>query len=391
MVHNVVRPLAGLVSLLLGVAIVVVAMIMFRGGFTDTVRVTVLSQRAGLVMNPDADVKMRGVTVGKVESIDERSDGLAEITLAINSGELRMIPSNISVDIASTTVFGAKYVQFIPPDRPETKTLAAGQVLDAQRVTVEINTVFEQLTTVLGQIEPEKLNETLGAIAAATNGRGAQLGQTLGNLEHFLATLEPTLPALRNDLALAPPVAEAYANAAPDLVVTAGNAAGISRTIVDEQKNLDAMLVGLIGLADTGNRVLDANGPALVRTMDLLVPTTSLTAEYHEALHCSLAGFGWLSTSPGVDVPGLGLSAGFLWGTESYTYPNSLPKVAASGGSQCSMLPVGYEQKPPFVVADTGANPFEKSTPGLKLNVDTLPQALFGPASAPAPATGGTR
>lgn len=383
-----VRPLAGLVSILLGITIVVVAMIMFRGGFTDTVRVTVLSQRAGLVMNPDADVKMRGVTVGKVESIDERSDGLAEITLAINRGELTMIPSNISVDIASTTVFGAKYVQFIPPDRPDTRTLAAGQVLDAQRVTVEINTVFEQLTTVLAQIEPEKLNETLGAIAAATNGRGAQLGQTLGNLEQFLATLEPSLPALRNDLALAPPVADAYANAAPALVVTAGNAAEISRTVVAEQDNLDAMLVGLIGLADTGNRVLANNGPALARTLDLLVPTTNLTNEYHEALNCALGGFAWLSSSPGVDVPGLGLSAGFLWGTESYTYPNSLPKVAATGGPQCSVLPVQYQTRPPFVVADTGANPFEKGTPGVKLNVDTLPQALFGPASGPAPDAG---
>ena len=47
------------------------------------------------------------------------------------------------------------------------------------------------------------------------------------------------------------------------------------------------------------------------------------------------------------------------------------------------MLPVPYEGKPPFVVADTGANPFEKGNQGVVLNVDTLPQALFGPLAAP--------
>ena len=55
----------------------------------------------------------------------------------------------------------------------------AGQVLDAKHVTVEINTVFEQLTSVLSKIEPEKLNETLGAIATALNGRGEKIGQAL--------------------------------------------------------------------------------------------------------------------------------------------------------------------------------------------------------------------
>jgi ABC-type transporter Mla subunit MlaD len=45
------------------VAIVALAVGLFRGGFTKTVPVTVISQRAGLVMNPDAKVKMLGVQV----------------------------------------------------------------------------------------------------------------------------------------------------------------------------------------------------------------------------------------------------------------------------------------------------------------------------------------
>ncbi|MEA3528083.1 MCE family protein [Nocardia sp. CDC192] len=384
------RPAAGLASIAVGIAVVGLGVTMFNGGFADTVPVTVLSPRAGLVMYPDADVKMRGVTVGKVASIEERADGLASIRLAIDAGQLHLIPADVRVDIASTTVFGAKFVQFLPPEHPAPQALRPGQVLGAEHVTVEINTVFQQLTAVLGRIEPDKLNETLGAIADATGGRGHELGVMLGDSEHFLAQLEPGLPALRADLAMAPAVLNDYADATAPLLNTARNAAAISETIVAEQRDLDAMLIGLIGLSDTGTRVLADNHAALDTTLAALVPTTTLTNSYHEALTCALDGFGWLSRSKPVDVPGLGLSANFLFGTEPYRYPRNLPKVAATGGPQCSVLPVPYEGRPPFVVADVGANPFEKGNQTVELNVGNLPQALFGPLAGQ-PGDGGPR
>ena len=379
MSSNVFRPLVGLGSILLVVVILVVAVTMFRGGFTETVRVTVLSPRAGLVMYPDAKVQMRGVTVGRVSSIDSLPDGQASIELEMNPSQLPDIPDNVAVEIASSTVFGAKFVELVPPQNPSPAPMHAGQVLDSRRVTVELNTVFEQLTSVLSQIEPGKLNETLGAISMALSGRGDQVGQMLVDFDRFLAAVEPALPALERDLEMAPEVLRTYADSAPALVTTVDNATGLSRSIVDEQQNLDAFLASVIGLADVGDRVLRTNGPLLDSTLAVLVPTLDLTDEYNESLTCSLDGMAYLADSQPVDVPGLGLSANFLWGTEPYRYPGSLPKVAASGGPQCSVLPVGYQEKPPFVVADVGANPFAADRRGLEVNVDSLQRALFGP------------
>ncbi|MGW5386915.1 MCE family protein [Nocardia sp. NPDC003963] len=377
------RPAAGLVALSAGVAIVVLAVTLFQGGFADTVAVTVRSPRAGLVMYPDAEVKLRGVTVGAVQSIAERPDGTAEIELAIDRGRLDRIPGDITVDIASTTVFGAKYIQLVPPEQPSDRRLEPGQVFAAESVTVEINTVFQQLTQVLGEIQPEKLNETLGALANAMRGRGDRVGQMLVDLEAFLAKLEPALPALRADLAMAPQVAGTYADSAQPLVDTVGNATKLSDTVVAEQQQLDVLLMSLIGLADTGNRVVGDNGPALASSLDALVPTTELTNRYRTALTCALDGLGYLASVKPVQVPGIGLSANFLWGVEPYRYPDHLPKVAAKGGPQCSMLPVGYEDFPPFVVTDVGANPQAGPfRPALTLNTESLARALFGPAAA---------
>lgn len=377
------RPAAGLAAIAAGTAIVVLAVTLFRGGFADTVAVTVHAPRAGLVMYPDAEVKLRGVTVGAVESIVERADGTAEIELAIDRADITRIPGDVTVDISATTVFGAKYIQLVPPARPGTAHLEPGQVFDAENVTVEINTVFEQLTQVLGEIQPEKLNETLGALATAMRGRGDRVGQMMVDLEAFLVKLEPGLPALRADLAMAPEVTRTYADAAPALLETVGNVTELSHTVVSEQQQLDVLLMSLIGLADTGNRVVGAAGPGLVSAMEVLAPTTELTDRYHQALTCALDGLAYLAQVEPVKVPGIGLSANFLWGVEPYRYPEHLPKVAASGGPQCSMLPVAYEDFPPFVVTDVGANP--QAGPfrsGLTLNTASLAEALFGPAAA---------
>src|SRR3954469_12548026 len=197
------RQLVGFATVLVIAAIVAAAVVLFRGGATATVPVTVLSPRAGLVMGPDAKVKLHGAQVGKVVSIDSLPDGQAAIHLAMDPAELQIIPANALVDIASTTVFGSKFVELVTPADPSPQSMYAGQVLDAKNVTVEINTVFQQLVSVLSQIEPEKLNETLGALSQAFSGRGEKFGQTLSDLDTVLAKIDPSLSTLSHDIAVA--------------------------------------------------------------------------------------------------------------------------------------------------------------------------------------------
>ena len=121
--------------------IVAVAYGMFRGTFTSTVPVTVTAARAGLVMDPGAKVKMRGVEVGRVSAVD-LSGSQAVITLQLQPDLLTLIPANSGVEIESTTVFGAKFVSFIPPEKPSAVPIAQGANVTSQNVTVEFNTVF---------------------------------------------------------------------------------------------------------------------------------------------------------------------------------------------------------------------------------------------------------
>jgi phospholipid/cholesterol/gamma-HCH transport system substrate-binding protein len=381
------RALAGLAALVAIVAVIAVAIALFRGDFTKTVPVTVISDRAGLVMNPDAKVKMRGVEVGRVASIAPKPDGGAVLKLDMNPGQLNLIPSNVAVDITSTTVFGAKYVELVPPKDPSSQKLHGGQVIEGQHVTTEINTVFQRLVTVLDKIDPAKLNETLGAVATAFDGRGEKIGRTLEDFNAFLAKINPSLPNLAHDIEASVPAFSAYGDAAPDLVGILDNSISLSNSIVEEQQNLDEFLISSIGLADIGNEVIGGNRQALSDTLRVLVPTTTLAGEYHEMLGCTIGGL--VPFVKGINqYSHILFNASLTLGVERYRWPEDLPKVAASTGGRSFCNELGLpnvppEFRPPVLIADTGSNPFKYGNQGLVLNSDGLKQWLFGPIQGP--------
>ena len=202
------------------------------------------------------------------------------------------------------------------------------------------------------------------------NGRGHKIGQMLSDLDSFLAKQDPSLPALSHDLEVLPVVSNAYADAAPDLLATADNTIRISKSIVDEQQNLDAFLISSIGLADMGNDVVGGNRQALTDVLHLLVPTTDLLNEYHQALWCGLAGSLVNLHAPNLPEPMIKVDVYLGFGAERYRYPSNLPKVAATGGPQCQDLPVvPFDKSPPFVIADVGANPQEYGNQQLLLEL----------------------
>jgi phospholipid/cholesterol/gamma-HCH transport system substrate-binding protein len=384
MPNNGIRALMGLATVAVIAAIVAVSVGLFAGSFTESTPVTVLSPRAGLVMNTDAKVKMHGVQVGKVASIESRPDGQAVLHLAMYPSEMHLIPANVLVDITAPTVFGAKFIDLVAPAEPSAHTLHAGQVLDSQHVTVEVNTVFKQLTSVLGTLDPAKLNETLGAVSQALSGRGEKIGQAFSDLDSVLAKFDPSLGALSHDIAVSAPVFNAYADASPDLVKTVQNTVKISKTIVDEQHNLDAFLVSAIGLADVGQDVLGPNRKGLTDVFHLLAPTTDLLNEYAPALTCALGGEAVLGKTPPLSEPSIAIAAGLTWGAERYRYPTNLPKVAATGGPRCMGMPkLPFNTKAKLLVVDNGSNPVGYGNPNLLLNFDGLKQLLYGPIDGP--------
>ena len=372
-------------------AAVVFTYLAYTAAFTSTDTVTVTSPRAGLVMERDAKVKYRGIQIGEVKSIDYTGDQ-AKLTLAIDSNELRYIPSNAEVRIAGTTIFGAKSVEFVPPDSPSGSSMRPGAQVQASSVQLEVNTLFQTLSDVLDKIDPVNLNATLSALGEGLRGNGDDLGATLAGLNYYLQQLNPKLPTLQQDFQKTAVVGDIYADAGPDLVRVFDNVPAISNTIVDEQDNLNATLLAATGLANNGTATLEPAENDYIAAVQRLRAPLKVAGDYSPVIGCVLIG-----TSDAVDRfapiiggirPGLFVSSNFLPGAPAYTYPESLPIVNASGGPNCRGLPMvptkqygGSWYRAPFLVTDNAYVPFQPNTE-LQFDAPSTLQFLFNGAYA---------
>jgi phospholipid/cholesterol/gamma-HCH transport system substrate-binding protein len=372
-------------------AAVVFTYLAYTAAFTSTDKVTVTSPRAGLVMDRDAKVKYRGIQIGEVKSIDYAGDQ-AKLTLAIDSNEMRFIPSNAVVRIASTTVFGAKSVEFVPPEQPSGSPLRPGSQVQASSVQLEVNTLFQTLTDVLHKIDPVQLNGTLSALAEGLRGHGDDLGALLTGLNYYLQQLNPKLPTLQQDFQKTAVVANIYGDAGPDLTRILDNVPAISNTIVDEQDNLNATLLAATGLANNGADTLEPAENDYIAAVNRLRAPLKVAGDYSPEFGCILEGTGsvvdFFAPIIGGTRPGLFVSSNFLPGSPAYTYPESLPIVNGSGGPNCRGLPHvpskqlgGSWYHTPFLVTDNAYVPYQPNTE-LQFDAPSTAQFLFNGAYA---------
>src|SRR6188472_2402219 len=80
---------------------------LFNGSFNRYIPVTLESDRAGLVMEVGAKVKMRGVQVGHVGTITGGKTPIS-VKLKLFPDQIKFIPANVAARIQATTIFGAK-------------------------------------------------------------------------------------------------------------------------------------------------------------------------------------------------------------------------------------------------------------------------------------------
>ena len=335
------------------VLVVVLAVLMwlayalFAGTLRSEVPVTLTSDRAGLVMETNAKVKMRGVQVGRVTAITGGSQPVS-LKLEIDRDQIKFIPANVEAQIRATTVFGAKFVDLVYPEDPSPQRLAAGQVLMSRNVSTEVNTVFENVVAVLNQVDTAKLNATLSALADGVRGQGERIGQATTDANQVLLQLNPRSDTIRADWQALKGFNDAYSGAAQDILTVLNAASTTSATITGHAEQLDALLLATIGLSNSGISLLAPNQANLIKAINVLEPTTNLLHKYNPQYTCLLVGAKFLLDHGGYEAPGgngrtLVLDTALSLGDDPYRYPDNLPIIGAKGGPGgkpgCGSLP----------------------------------------------------
>lgn len=381
--------LYGLLFLALVGALIAGTIAKYRGVFEDNVAVVLEADRAGLTLAKGAPIKLRGVEIGHVGSVD--TDGKSvRIGLEINSDSVDDVPADVTAQIVPPTAFGAKYVQLTAAGPGTSQRIAAGDVIPATRVTVEVNEVFENLSEVLDVARPAQVNAALTAVADAVDQRGEVLGDLINRTDAYLTGFNPALTRMSKDLALADDVLDVYAGARPALVGTLDHAADLSDTAVRRQASLRALTVSLGAFSDRTDMLLRSSQHGIFTSLTLIEPVGRTVARYSPELPCIILGLATLNAAlePAVGGanPGLTTATRIVPGRPAYAPGKNLPLVGDDRGPVCFGLPfvtpAESEQPPP--VLHTGANPYAGSpTSAQTATLDTLFGMLAGGANQP--------
>ncbi|MFN8032545.1 MAG: MCE family protein [Mycobacterium sp.] len=371
--------LAGIVFLILAALIAALIYAQFRGKLTPKTQLTMVSDRAGLVMDPGSKVTYNGVEIGRVKTVSALNrDGkqMAKLQLEVQPRFVDLIPSNVDAQIKASTVFGNKYVAFSSPKNPTKTRISSSDVITASAVTTEFNTLFETLTSISEKVDPVKLNLTLSAAAEALSGLGTKFGQSVVNGNAILDDVNPQMPQIRSNIKQLANLADVYTKASPDFWNFLDNAVTTATTINAQKGDLDAALLAATGFGNTGADVFEAGAPYFVAGQRDLVPTSRLLDTYSPELFCMIRNY---ATSKAKDSAGgngysIDFHIMFTGAPNPYVYPDNLPRIngrGGPGGAPGCWQEVNRNFWPaPYLVVDDGAslapyNHFELGQPLL--------------------------
>ncbi len=367
----------GVIAVALLAVLTALLLMRYQGAFQPVFPATAMVDDIGDGVRAGADVKLRGALVGKVGAVRVRPNPGGEpgheVDLRLRPEMAAAIPAGVTARVVPTNIFGAPSVELLDPAVPVSQVaLARDAVIPGDRSagTLQLQTVLNQLNTVLSAVRPAELNVALTNISQAVQGRGETIASIISRSDHYLSTLNVHTPEFTADLALLGTDLQTLADISPALLDAVDNAVVSSRTIVDEHAKLAATLTGGTLTADRIDDFLTDAQDRLIRVADNGNGITRVLADQHDEIGRSLRSLdtGVTKLGEGLMQAGGGLALqGSLAPFSPYT-ARDCPRYGKLAGPNCGdRVPAQGTPPPSF--------PFYQGIPA--------PPSGFGPLSHP--------
>ncbi|WP_019925055.1 MlaD family protein [Nocardia sp. BMG111209] len=252
--------LAGL-GMITAVALVLFLLgLRYTGRFEAKTTVTAVLTSTGDGLPARADVKFRGMIVGRVEDVEVAARGDSQrARLALQPQVAQTIPANVAARVVPSNIFGVTAVELVDTT-PTASALRAGATIpeDHSEATVQLQTALDVLRTVLNNIRPEKLGRVLSTLAAALDPSARVPGSTVERLDRWLTEVRG-IDGIGDLLGNLGRAATALSVSAPDLVETLSKSVTTARTLTEQRADLVQLLTGGGHAVDTVNGLFARN------------------------------------------------------------------------------------------------------------------------------------
>jgi len=248
----------------------------------NTYPVTIVFERAGQLLQEGADVKLRGVLVGKIDKLSVTSKRRALVTLAMDPAQ--PVPANVTAAIRAKTLFGEKFIALSDPSGGPQGRLGAGDRIDETRTVgpFELEEVLEAAGPVLEAIEPGELGGAIHALAGGLVGNEEAVRRALTDAPSALAALnDSNLDGLLGGL---DDSSAAFASAAPDLQASLKDLTVVANMLKAKRSSLESVLADTPSWIDPLTAIMQARYADLVDLSVKGADIVSLVSDHRQAI-----------------------------------------------------------------------------------------------------------
>jgi phospholipid/cholesterol/gamma-HCH transport system substrate-binding protein len=203
------KPFALLWRLGLSVAVAVVLFILLSNTLTNPVAINTRTYTAEFTdasgLHPDGDVRVRGVRVGKVESVDlARHDGqnVAQVKFTLDQQYGVLAISRLAIKFQALT--GVRYLDVTNAAEGYTAADLVTQVPPSMtQPSFDVTALFNGLQPVLATLSPEEINTFTANAASFLTGDGSGLAPLLDSLRRlteFVSDRQEVVATLMSNL-----------------------------------------------------------------------------------------------------------------------------------------------------------------------------------------------
>lgn len=237
---------------------------------------------------PGDDVRIVGVPVGRIESIEPQAEAV-KITMSVQSGV--KVPADVRAIIMAPNLVDARFIQ-LTPAYTGGPAMADGASIgpDHTGVPVEWDEIKEELTGLSTQLGPQEgrlqgpLSAFVNQAADTFDGNGDSFRQALRELSLTAGRLGDSRTDLFGTVKNLQALIDALSNSNEQIVQFSGHLASVSQVMADSSANLDATLGTLNQALSDVRGFLHDNNSALIGQVDKLADFTKILSDEDESI-----------------------------------------------------------------------------------------------------------
>jgi virulence factor Mce-like protein len=233
----------------------------------ERMRITAEFARAGLNVRPGDEVRVRGVPVGTISSIEvDREAFTARYTLSLDADA--PIAADTTAALVPKTLFGDKYVE-LQSASTAGELLRDGAHIPLARTSAptEVQEVLDRLQPVLAEVDPVTFANVIASTAEGLDGAGADIAALVDSLPDALATLTANQTDLSRIFRTVPGIAGTLEERAGQLVQVAESFGTLAATVDRNEDELARFVTATADLSTRAAELLSSEGPRLDRVL----------------------------------------------------------------------------------------------------------------------------